>query len=917
MKPQLHALWSRIEPLLDEALDLPPSSRPDFLDRACSGDRELRAALEQMLASAETAQHALDVAGVEFAMPFIASAERDAETAYTPPTLALGTQLGPFHIVREIGGGGMGIVYLAERTDPDLRQQVALKVVRQELDRGRGLRARFFEERQILASLHHPHIAALYDGGVSADGEPWLAMELIEGVPIDRYAADKELTIEQRLTLFLDVCDALQYAHQHLVVHRDLKPSNILVAADGDVKLLDFGIAKLLEPANAESAIARATLTRDGTQPFTPEYASPEQVLGEPISTSSDVYALGIVLYELLAGTRPIRFAERPVVEWGAIVREAIPAAPSTVAGASRALRGDLDTIVLKAIRTEPARRYPSVDQLADDIRRHLAGLPVRARADTWRYRAGKFARRHRLALAAGVVVALTLVGGVVATTRQARVARAEAVKAGKARDFLVSIFAASDPKQARGEKLTAREVLDRGAKQVDSAFADQPELQQDLYATLGSVYFNLGLYPPSDSLFDRSSKLALQLYGAKDIRYAMALDQLADVRADGGRLASAESLYVQALGIVRSTPAHAVARDSLHGAILGNLGVLRDYLGNYEESEASTRQALAIYLSTKGSDDLTVAMQLVNLGSTLLDQNDIDGADSATRAGIAIERAHLPPDSPSLLIALNNFASVLDRAGKFDSAALVATEVLESYRRVYPEGHDDLATALNNVAIYRYDMRDLPGAEPPSGEAVAMYTRMDGATHFHTLHALLTRGRILLAQGRIPEAAEMFDHVTDIAVKGLGRKHPTYIDSRYWAGRALAAAGRTADAESTWVTTLATARAVFKPNNLRIGELLTRIGTLRLDRGDAAGAEPMLREARALRAARLAPGDPEIAATAFALARALAEQNKRAEAESLFVESAMRFEKNRFRDQEAAEARAALASWRERWSRT
>ena len=915
MREKLDALWSRIEPLLDEALELPPSSRPAFLDRVCSGDAELRTALEQMIASAESVDRRLDAGGVDFAMPLITSLARDDELV---ATFEPGAQIGPFRIVSEIGSGGMGIVYLAERSDPTLRQQVALKVMRRGLERGRGLRQRFLEERQILASLHHPHIATLFDGGVSAEGEPWLAMEYIEGVPLDRFARERALSVAQRLQLSLDVCDAVQYAHQHLVVHRDLKPSNILVTPEGTVKLLDFGIARLLDSADAAGADARATLTRAGTQPFTPEYASPEQVFGEPISTSSDVYALGIVLYELLTGDRPIRFAERPVVEWGTIVRDAVPAPPSSVSGAPRSLRGDLDTIVLKAIRQEPSRRYASAEQLADDIRRHLAGLPVRARADSWSYRAGKFVRRHRLALAASIALTVAVLGGAAATARQARVARAEAVKAGKARDFLVSIFAGADPRQVRGEKLTAREVLDRGARQVDSAFADQPELQLDLFGALGSVYYNLGMYAQADTLFDRSVRLACRLYGANDMRCATRLDQLADARADGGKFASAESLYVRALAIVSARTGKGERfADSLHAAVLGNLGVLRDYLGRYGESETTTRQSLAIYLSTKGSDNLNVAMQLVNLNSVLLDENNVAGADSAIRAGVAIERRHLPPDSPSLLIALNNLAGTLDLQGKYDSAALVETEVLQTYRRVYPDGHDDLATAENNIAAYRLRMNDFAAAEQSAREAVAMFEKVDGGSHPHTIRATITLGKAQLAQGKLPDAASTFDRAAAEISRSVGLKHPLSIETRYWTGRTQAAAGNRADAETTMTGALASARTLLPANHPRMGDLLTALGTLRLERGDVEGAETLLREARSARIGRLSPLDPEIAVTTLVLAQCLAARGQRAEAESLFTESANRFAANRFREREAREARAMLASWRQKWGRT
>ena len=401
-------LWEKIEPILDTALELPPDSWPAYLDTACGKDTPLRAAVERLLVSAGNteADVATDAGAVAWAQPLFA--EREA---------AAPERIGPYVIDHVLGRGGMGSVYLASRGDAEFAPRVALKVMRSGLDQDRVLLRRFTEERQILATLEHQGVARLLEGGVTGDGHPWFAMEYVDGMALNKYVEAHELTLAEKLGLFLQICDAVSYAHRNLIVHRDLKPSNILVTADGHIKLLDFGIAKLLAPSSGGDA----PITRTGFQPFTPEYASPEQVLGEPVTTAADVYALGVVLYELLTGERPLNLARSNPADWARIVREAEPKPPSAIAADGRPLRGDLDTIALMALRKEPERRYPSVDRLADDVRRHLDQRPVLARADSRIYRTRKFVRRQRVAVAIGSIITIGLVTfGVVARRQNA-----------------------------------------------------------------------------------------------------------------------------------------------------------------------------------------------------------------------------------------------------------------------------------------------------------------------------------------------------------------------------------------------------------------------------------------------------------------------------------------------------------------
>ncbi|MBI1765318.1 MAG: serine/threonine protein kinase [Acidobacteria bacterium] len=422
------ARWQQVKAIFQQVAELPPGERTSVLAQIAAGDEVLGAEVAKLLAADEQAEEFLEASPV----PEIKQATDDS---------AAGQTIGSYRLSRELGRGGMGTVYLAERDDAQFRQQVAIKIIRRGMDSEDILR-RFRTERQILASLNHPNIARLLDGGSTAEGRPYYVMEYIEGRFIDDYCNEQQLSLADRLKLFRQACAAVHYAHQHLVIHRDLKPSNIMVTAAGEVKLLDFGIAKLLTPDDPH-----ATLTNLGL--MTPAYASPEQVRGETVTTAADVYALGVILYELLSGHSPYRVPSDTVSELTRAICEQEPLKPSVRAEGMRdegggmkagsrklfssliphpssLLRGDLDNIALMALRKDPARRYASVEQFSEDLRRYLDGLPVRARPDTFRYRAGKFVQRNRSLTGAVLLVLLTLLGGIAATVRQARIAEHE-----------------------------------------------------------------------------------------------------------------------------------------------------------------------------------------------------------------------------------------------------------------------------------------------------------------------------------------------------------------------------------------------------------------------------------------------------------------------------------------------------------
>jgi serine/threonine-protein kinase len=521
--------WKRVNELLNAALERAPEARKAFLDDACD-DEAIRDEVELLLAEMDAADDSgfLD-------QPVGAHAGALAQEAFdldsdssAPPWE--GRRIGPFEVVRELGRGGMGAVYLAERVDGEFEQQVALKVIKRGMDTDHVLQ-RFYNERQILAQLEHPNIARLHDGGMTEDGLPYFVMEYVDGEPITEYCNAGRLSVDDRLDLFVQVCDAVQYAHQNLIVHRDLKPSNILVTDDGTVKLLDFGIAKLLSKED------RVPITQTGMRVLTPRYAAPEQVRGGVVTTATDVYALGLVLYELLTGHRPYRIDRHVQSEIERVVCEVEPVRPSTAvrsvqeverpdgrtdtitpetvsaARSSRAarlrrrLRGDLDTIVLMALRKEPERRYPSAEALREDVRRHRSGQTVTAQPDTLAYRAKKFVGRHRWGVGTTVLIVFILMGFTFQVMQERDRAQTEAEKAEQVTEFLISLFDASNPYAAAEspEDMRVADLLDAAEQELQAESPRNPLVQATLFHTLGRVNNRLSRYEKADSFLTRA----------------------------------------------------------------------------------------------------------------------------------------------------------------------------------------------------------------------------------------------------------------------------------------------------------------------------------------------------------------------------------------------------------------------------
>jgi serine/threonine protein kinase len=541
--------------ILEEAQTLPPGEQLHFIRAACSDDN---LSMEQEQLSRQG----------WFDSPEVVS---DSASALDPA----GQMIGSYRLVRSLGRGGMGEVFLAERADDQFRQKVAIKLVRRGL-LSRHIEGRLRQERQILASLDHPNIARLYDGGTTGDGTPYIVMEYIDGEPLDLYCDRRKLTIEQRLRLFITVCGAVHRAHQSLIVHRDLKPSNILVTTDGVPKLLDFGIAKMLDDRAYMHTMA---VTQEDVRVMTPDHASPEQIRGDIISTSSDVYVLGVLLYELLCGYKPFALRGRRLAELErAICEDLAPTLSTVVATAERQrdsgisavatqrsvsvvklrreLGGDLENIVTMAMRKEPDRRYSSAAQLANDVERYLNGLPVLARADSWKYRTEKFVRRHKLGVGLSAALVAMLIGFTVTVYLQSlriekerdvaeserRVAESQREHAEAVSSFLIESFKVVDPFAQGGNSITARQILDHGAARITRELRAQPATKAAVLDTIGSAYLGLGLPEQAQPLIEQGLSLRRQLYGEAGAPVARSLYSLNRVYEQKGDLPGAES---------------------------------------------------------------------------------------------------------------------------------------------------------------------------------------------------------------------------------------------------------------------------------------------------------------------------------------------------------------------------------------
>src|ERR1700676_3872650 len=742
------ARWQQIQSLFEQMLDTGDGERAARLGLACGGDLELRSSVESLLKS-DARREDLLLHAIGEAAESLLEEHQDR---------LIGTRVGPYRVVSVLGHGGMSTVYRAERDDSQYQQTVAIKVLQHATLHPR-LRSRLHSERHILATLDHPSIARLIDSGDLEDGTPYLVMEHVDGESIEAYCDSRTLFVRERLELFIQVCAAVQYAHRNLVVHRDIKASNIFVTGEGAPKLLDFGIAKLLAP---ESLSHTLPVTRLQERILTPENAAPEQVLGRAITTATDIYSLGVLLYTLLTGRSPYRLLSYSQLQLERAICMDDPVRPSqmvvsklsgeTAADRSRIsdrrglspqrlrgrLSGDLDAIISMAMRKEPDRRSPSVEALADDLSRHLLGQPVRARQGDWRYNTAKFLRRHVWAVAgvAAAFLGLALFGGVTAWENHrielAREATAlERDRAQQVSAFLVDVFSQADPFNARGKEPTAKDLLDRGAEKITGNLSLQPEVRAQLLESIGLAYRRQGLSERAIPLLEQAVAIRRQERPLDNGHVAVALANLARALTDAGHLISAEGYLDQAV---------ALSESGGNGQAIQTADILVQFGHFAIEAKSDPARAaqlfgkaLNIYRATIGNQNLQVAATLTGLADAADWTSDYPLAERYEREALSIFQATVSRNHPDHAVALATLGSILTQREKYAEAEQVLNEALQIERNVFGADNQRIAATEADLGVLFDREGDTPRAIAATRIALKITRDHLGPSHYLT----------------------------------------------------------------------------------------------------------------------------------------------------------------------------------------
>ncbi|HTA51464.1 MAG TPA: serine/threonine-protein kinase [Candidatus Acidoferrum sp.] len=832
------ARWNRIQAVFHEAADLPRSEHRAYLRVACEGDESLIAEVEALLNEDAQGSSLLDRDVAVVAHEILG----DSAAQQQPPF----QNFGPYRIIRLLGEGGMGVVYLAERED--LGSQVAIKLLRDAwLSPAR--RGRFAIEQRTLAQLNHPSIARLYDADTSPDGTPFFVMEYVEGVPLTDFCEASAFRIPERLRLFRTVCEAVRYAHQRAVIHRDLKPSNILVKRDGSVRLLDFGIAKHLE--NLGDSVDQ---TMTGLRLMTPAYAAPEQIRGEQVGMQSDVYSLGVILYQLLAGRLPFDLANRAPVQAEKIITETTPVKPSAAAAekiaalvesgsrskaaANRAQWADLDVLCLKAMHKDARRRYQSAEALIRDIDHYLKGEPLEARADTPGYRLRKFLTRNRDAVLSAGTILVMLVALVIFFTVRLAIARnaavAEAARTQRIQRFMTNLFQGGDESAGPADNLRVVTLLDRGVQQARSLDGD-PAAQAELYATLGNIYEQLGKLDQADVLLNSALAERKRIYGPDNAEVAESLVALGMLRDDQARLADAEELVSDGLAmtkrhaqpdsaaVARATTALGKvqddrgsydvaiktldesvktqsAKDTVTPELAASLYELANahfYAGHYDQSQELNERLLPMYKQIYGDRHPRVADVLVNLGAIKYDLGHYSEAEAYDRQALDIVQDWYGKDNPEIAEDLTVLARALVKEQKYAQANDLLQHSLAIKERVYGNVHPSVASSLNELGSLALQTNKYADAERDFTQMAAIYRSIYGEHHYLFATALSNLASVYTAQKEWARAEKIFRQVIPIYTETQSADHINTGIARIKLGRTLLRQQQYAEAET------------------------------------------------------------------------------------------------------------------------
>ncbi|GFE81596.1 hypothetical protein GCM10011487_35960 [Steroidobacter agaridevorans] len=808
--------WERLQDLFSRAVELPEHEREAFIAAETGDDKDLKNELLELLAcdvgqSTGPLTHALGAA--------IDATTRDRRKAL------VGRVIGNYKLASILGHGGTGTVYLGERADRQYSAQVAVKIVDNAPIHG-DLGLRFRAERQILASLNHSNIARLLDAGETKDGQPYLVMEYVHGEPVDRYCDRQQLDLNARLKLFLEICNAVQYAHQNLIVHRDLKPANILVTAEGSPKLLDFGIAKLLDTGDAAAMLA---LTRMNDRLLTPEYASPEQILGRQVTTASDVYALGVVLYELLTGLRPytvpssasqlelersicISDPQRP----STAVKKAMEAAeaiegesPIAAIALARCLQpdrlqkrllGDIDAIVMRALRKEPQHRYGSVEQLAADVRRYLSAEPVVARQGNWLYYSQRFVRRHAFGVSAGAFLIVVIVAFAVAMSVQNQRIAAERDRAANesksaqaVSEFMLDVFSAAEPFKAQGKEITARQLLEQSGMQVRADKGMRPEVRARLLASIGRAFRRSGDPERSLSYLEDAVHLRRQMANGGGLPAAEDMSELAiTLRALGDMNGSARVIN-EAMALCERIGGQ---RTPTYATLLTNRGRVEFASGDVSRSRQSFEHALALNRQVRGPNDQEIAVVLLDLSLVFMWMDDIPSVERVTRQAVDIFRLTANDLHPDRVLAETRLGEALLMQNHINEAGVMFESTLEKQRILFGNNSRQVAEVLDSLSQIRRAQGQLAESEQFAAEALGSAVNALGAEHAYTPYFRTAYASALMRRAKYTEAERELRHSLDTLAKTRPADHQYVCSAEHLLGEVLLETNRLADAE-------------------------------------------------------------------------------------------------------------------------
>jgi serine/threonine protein kinase/tetratricopeptide (TPR) repeat protein len=866
------ARWLEIQSLFEQLVDEGAGDRAARLASVCGDDAELRSSVESLLNSDARREDVLLHAIGEAAESLLED-HRDR---------LIGTRVGPYRVVSILGHGGMSTVYRGERDDSQYQQTVAIKVLQHATLHPR-LRSRLHSERHILATLDHPSIARLIDSGDLEDGTPYLVMEHVDGESIDTYCDSRTLFVRERLELFVKVCAAVQYAHRNLVVHRDIKSSNIFVTVDGTPKLLDFGIAKLLAP---ESLSHTLPVTRLQERILTPENAAPEQVLGRPITTATDIYSLGVLLYQLLTGRSPYRLLSYSQLQLERAICMDDPARPSQMviaklngekdADRSRIsdrrglspqrlrarLGGDLDAIVAMAMRKEPDRRYPSVEALADDLNRHLLGQPVRARHGDWRYNAAKFLRRHLLPVAAvaAAFLGLALFAGVMFwqnhRIEMARDATAqERDRAQQVSAFLVDVFSQADPFKAQGKEPTAKDLLDRGAEKISGNVSLQPEVRAQLLESIGLAYRRQGLSERAIPLFEQAVAIRREERPLDNGHIAVALANLARALTDAGHLISAEADLQQAVDL---SERGGESRSIETADILVQFGSFAlDAKSDPDRASQLFSKALNIYRSAIGSQNLQVAATLNGLADAAVWKSDYSLAEHYEREALSIFQETVSRNHPDNAVALATLGSILTQRGKYAEAEQVLNEALQIERTVFGADNSRIVATEADLGTLYDREGDTTRAIEATQTALKITQNRLGPNHYLSGYYLDALANLFLKANDLTTAEADARQALAVYASSLPARHLYVASTHQVLGEVLLRRGSLAAAEVELREALDMTVGLAGAESWRTARSEASLGWALIQRDKAVEGEPMLLAARSKLLTTVGPQHP------------------------------------------------------------